>query len=97
MDVFPDFETFLTEATKKRKVRVRAGKRQVKWKCPPGYKIVGGASGRCVKIVGKERINKMKATRKRKRTMKAKGKAIYTRMNRKRKRSNARRRGFGLK
>lgn len=91
------FEEFLLEATKKRIVRVRAGKRQVKWKCPPGFKIVGGSGGRCVKIVGKERTKKKMATRKRSRTLKAKGPTIYKRANRKRKRSLIRRGAMGLR
>lgn len=88
------FEDFLSETFKYR-VHSDATK-QRKLKCRPGYKP-NAAGTACVPISGKEKQRMRVSTRKRLRTVKAKGPALQKKANRRRKKAMRFRKNFGLK
>lgn len=85
-------EEYLTEATARKKIVIRGGKRKVLWKCPPGYKKKGAGSKQCVKRTGTELYKIKRRAKKAARKRRAK-KALTAR---KRKRSNIKRKNIGL-
>lgn len=79
----------------KRIVKVNnRGKRRIKMKCKKGYKFDGR---KCVKISGKELVNKRRAIRKSVRTKRSKGSGYKKRIVRLSKRAIRKRRSMGLK
>lgn len=79
----------------KRTVKVNSrGKRRIKMKCKKGYKFDGR---KCVKISGKELVNKRRAIRKSIRTKRSKGSGYKKRIVRLTKRAVRKRRSMGLK
>lgn len=79
----------------KRVVKVNnRGKRRIKMKCKKGYKFDGR---KCVKISGKELVNKRRAIRKSVRTKRSKGSGYKKRIVRLSKRAIRKRRSMGLK
>lgn len=79
----------------KRIVKVNSrGKRRIKMKCKKGYKFDGR---KCVKISGKELVNKRRAIRKSIRTKRSKGSGYKKRIVRLTKRAVRKRRSMGLK
>jgi len=79
----------------KRIVKVNnRGKRRIKMKCKKGYKFDGR---KCVKISGKELVNKRRAIRKSVRTKRSKGSGYKKRIVRLTKRAVRKRRSMGLK
>jgi len=79
----------------KRIVKVNSrGKRRIKMKCKKGYKFDGR---KCVKISGKELVNKRRAIRKSVRTKRSKGSGYKKRIVRLTKRAVRKRRSMGLK
>lgn len=79
----------------KRIVKVNSrGKRRIKMKCKKGYKFDGR---KCIKISGKELVNKRRAIRKSVRTKRSKGSGYTKRIVRLRKKAIKKRRSMGLK
>lgn len=79
----------------KRIVKVNnRGKRRIKMKCKKGYKFDGR---KCIKISGKELVNKRRAIRKSVRTKRSKGSGYKKRIVRLSKRAIRKRRSMGLK
>jgi len=107
LDNIPDNSTFhliiytyntsddddLTEV--KRRIKINSkGKRRVKMQCKKGFKYDGK---KCVKISGKELVNKRRAVRKSVRTKKSKGSGYQKRIARLRNRATKKRKGMGLR
>jgi len=82
----------LEEASPKRTVVVRKGRRVVKYKCRPGYRKVPGKR-KCVRISSSQRILRSRQAKKSAR----KRRARRAQISRKRKRSIRRRKGLGIK
>lgn len=64
MSNFYDFlieKEFLEEVAPKKTKVVRDGKRQIKYKCPAGYKLVGN---KCVKMSSSEKLKRSKVAKK---------------------------------
>lgn len=79
----------------KRIVKVNSrGKRRIKMKCKKGYKFDGR---KCIKISGKELVNKRRAIRKSVRTKRSKGSGYTKRSVRLRKKAIKKRHSMGLK
>lgn len=79
----------------KRIVKVNSrGKRRIKMKCKKGYKFDGR---KCIKISGKELVNKRRAIRKSVRTKRSKGSGYAKRSVRLRKKAIKNRHNMGLK
>lgn len=79
----------------KRVVKINnKGKRRIKMQCKKGFKFDGR---KCVKISGKELVNKRRAIRKSVRTKRAKGSGYTKRVVRLRQRANRKRKGMGYK
>lgn len=79
----------------KRVIKVNSrGKRRIKMKCKKGYKFDGR---KCVKISGKELVNKRRGIRKAVRTKRSKGSGYAKRSARLRKKAVKKRRNMGLK
>lgn len=79
----------------KRIVKVNSrGKRRIKMKCKKGYKFDGR---KCIKISGKELVNKRRAIRKSVRTKRSKGSGYAKRSVRLRKKAIKKRHNMGLK
>ena len=79
----------------KRIVKVNSrGKRRIKMKCKKGYKFDGR---KCIKISGKELVNKRRAIRKSVRTKRSKGSGYTKRIVRLRKKAIKKRHSMGLK
>lgn len=83
----------LSEA--KRRVKINSkGKRRIKMQCKKGFKYDGR---KCVKIAGKELVNKRRAIRKAVRTKRKKGSGYQKRVARLRNRAIKKRKGMGVR
>lgn len=84
-------ENVLQEATAKRRIVVRNGKKVIKFKCPPGYKKLAGQR-RCVRITASKRVKMKRIAKKAARKRRTKKASI----NRKRNRSLRKRKALRL-